>query len=95
MVSTAALDKENQTIILKVVNTTQHEEKTELDFVDIQVKNEVQLIELRGEPDARNTFEDPQVIEPITKEYSFSLNGPKYYKFPPNSITIMTLKIEE
>ncbi len=95
LVSTAALDKENRTIILKVVNTTQHEEKTELDFVDIQVKNEVQLIELRGEPDARNTFEDPQVIEPITKEYTFSLNGPRSYKFPPNSITIMILKIEE
>ena len=95
LVSTAALDKENGTLILKVVNTTQHEEKTELILGELSIKNEVELIELKGEPSLCNTYENPQAIEPKIKEYIFSLNGPKCYNFPPNSITVMKLKIEE
>ena len=93
LVSTAALDKENHTIILKVVNTTQHEEKTELDLQGVSVENTVEIIQLAGDPEARNTYDKPHVIEPETKEVSFSLSGPKIYNFPPNSITIMKWKI--
>ncbi|MDO4755814.1 MAG: alpha-L-arabinofuranosidase C-terminal domain-containing protein [Parabacteroides sp.] len=95
LVTTAALDKENRTIILKVVNTTQHEEKTELSFGNIRVKDEVEVIELKGEPEARNTFEAPHTIEPQRKAYTFAQNGIRIYKFPPNSVTLMILKIEE
>lgn len=38
LVSTAALDKETHMIILKVINTTQHEEKTELNLQGVSVK---------------------------------------------------------
>ncbi len=93
LVSTAALDKENHTIILKVINTTQHEEKTELDLQGVSVENTAEIIQLAGDPEARNTYDKPHVIEPETKEVSFSLSGPKIYNFPPNSITIMKWKI--
>jgi len=95
LVSTVALDKTNQVLILKVVNTTQHEEKTELQLGGFSVKNEVELIELKGESEVCNTYEEPYTIIPVKKSFLFAMNGPKLYKFPPNSITIMKLKIEE
>lgn len=95
LVSTVALDKTNQVLILKVVNTTQHEEKTELQLGGFSVKNEVELIELKGESEVCNTYEEPYTIIPVKKSFLFAMNGPKVYKFPPNSITIMKLKIEE
>lgn len=94
LVSTAALDKEAHTIILKVINTTQHEEKTELNLQGVSVKNTAEIIQLTGDPEARNTYDHPGVVVPETKEISFSLSGSKVYNFPPNSITIMKLKID-
>ena len=94
LVSTATLDKENNTVILKVVNTTQHEERTELDLQGLSVKNTAEIIQLTGDPDARNTFGKPDAIVPETKEITFSMSGPKVYNFPPNSITIMKLKVD-
>ena len=94
LVSTAALDKEAHTIILKVINTTQHEEITELNLQGVSVKNTAEIIQLTGDPEARNTYDHPGVVVPETKEISFSLSGPKVYNFPPNSITIMKLKID-
>ena len=94
LVSTAALDKEAHTIILKVINTTQHEEKTELNLQGVSVKNTAEIIQLTGDPEACNTYDHPGVVVPETKEISFSLSGPKVYNFPPNSITIMKLKID-
>ena len=94
LVSTAALDKEAHTIILKVINTTQHEEKTELNLQGVSVKNTAEIIQLTGDPEARNTYDHPGVVVPETKEISFSLGGSKVYNFPPNSITIMKLKID-
>lgn len=42
LVSVATLEKETNTIILKVVNTTQHEEKTELNIKGASVKNDAE-----------------------------------------------------
>ena len=81
-------------IILKVINTTQHEEKTELNLQGLSVKNTAEIIQLTGDPEARNTYSKPDEIITETKEISFSLSGPKVYSFPPNSITIMKLKID-
>ena len=94
LVSVATLDKETDTIILKVVNTTQHEEKTELNIKGAGVKNDAEILQLAGDPSARNTFKDPTRIIPVSKNVSFSLGGPMVYSFPPNSITIMKLKID-
>lgn len=94
LISTAALDKETQTIILKVINTTQHEEKTELNLQGISIKNTAEIIQLTGDPEACNTYDTPDAVVPVTKEISFALSGSKVYNFPPNSITIMKLKID-
>lgn len=94
LVSVATLDKASNTILLKVVNTTQHEEKTELNINGVSVKNTVGITQLTGLPEARNTFLKPDVIIPVIKEFTFSLSGPKVYRFPPNSITIMRLEVD-
>lgn len=94
IVSAAAWDKKNQQIILKVVNTTQHEEKTELNIKGVSIHNTVEITQLAGKSDARNTFDKPDLIVPETKEFSFTLGSNKIYHFPPNSITVMKLKID-
>lgn len=94
LVSVATLDKENNTILLKVVNTTQHEEKTALDVLGVNVRNDAEVIQLTGEPLGRNTFAEPEKVVPLQKSTTFSLGGPMVYSFPPNSITIMKLQID-
>lgn len=94
LVSVATLDKETNTILLKVVNTTQHEEKTELNIAGASVMNEAEVLQLTGDPMARNTFAEPEKVVPVSKNITFSLGGPMVYAFPPNSVTIMKLKID-
>lgn len=94
LVSVATLDKKANKLLLKVVNTTQHEEKTELNISGISVKNAVEVIELTGIPEARNTFHSPDKVVPVSKQFSFLMSGPMIYNFPPNSITILKLEID-
>ena len=94
LVSVATLEKETNTIILKVVNTTQHEEKTELNIKGASVKNDAEILQLTGDPLVRNTFDNPTRIVPVSKNITFSLGGPMVYSFPPNSITIMKMKVD-
>lgn len=94
LVSVATFDKASNTILLKVVNTTMHEEKTALDVQGMSVASTADVIELSGQPDARNTFTHVSAVIPVEKQISFSLGGPMIYNFPPNSITIMKLKID-
>lgn len=94
LVSVATLDKTAGTLLLKVVNTTLHEEKTELEIEGLHIKNDVEVVQLSGHPDSRNTFLQPDAVVPETKAFSFSLGGPLIYNFPPNSITLLKLKID-
>ena len=91
--SVATIDHTQGYLYLKVVNTTQHEEKTELDIQGISVDNKVEIIELAGEMESSNTFDRPDRIKPQEKEVSFMMGIPKIYKFPPSSITILKFKI--
>ena len=94
LVSVATLDKENRVIYLKVVNTTRHEEKASLRIEGVNIRNEAELIQLRGEPEARNTFENPGAVTPVTEPIVFPMSGPFIYNFPPNSVTILKLYME-
>lgn len=94
LVSVATLDRTTRTLLLKVVNTTLHEEKTELEIKGVNLKNEAEIVQLCGLPESRNTFQQPDVVIPETKTISFSLGGPMIYNFPPNSITILKLKMD-
>jgi len=49
---------------------------------------------LRGEPEARNTFENPGAVTPVTEPIVFPMSGPLIYNFPPNSVTILKLYME-
>lgn len=94
LISVATLDKETNTILLKVVNTTLHEEKTELNIQGVSVKSTADIIQLAGLPESANTFLNPKEIIPVEKQVTFSLSGPMVYDFPPNSITIIKLNID-
>lgn len=94
LVAVATLDKETNTILLKVVNTTMHAEKTALDVQGVSVSSTSDILELSGSPEARNTFIKPKAVIPVDKQITFSLGGPMVYSFPPNSITIMKLKVD-
>lgn len=94
LVSIATHDQATETIILKVVNTTYHEEWASLNIVEGRIKNEAEVIQLAGKPDARNTLDDPYVIIPEHKTVNFSFRRPIKYLFPPNSITIIRMKLK-
>lgn len=90
--SVVTIDHTNHCLYLKVVNATQHEEKTELDIRGVSVSNTAEVIELSAEMEAMNSFEHPDRIKPVKKEVSFMMGIPKVYKFPPSSITILKFK---
>ena len=94
LVSVASLDKEKRMIYLKVVNTTWHEEKTSLHIEGATIQNEAELIQLKGEPEMRNTFDNPTAIVPFTETIHFPISRPLIYSFPPNSISILKLQLE-
>lgn len=95
LVSAATYDREQGCILLKVVNTTWHEEKTLIRFPDLSVSHkDVQRTQLRGLADDRNTFDRPQRIVPTEETLSFP-SGAIIYHFPPNSITILRFKANE
>ncbi|MDR1880013.1 MAG: glycoside hydrolase, partial [Tannerellaceae bacterium] len=64
LVSLATIDKTNNLLLLKVVNTTFHKEKTKLIFKGLSVKNDINVIQLTGTPQSRNTFPPPNQITP-------------------------------
>ena len=89
----ATVDEANQQLLLKVVNTTQHEERTALHFDGFTVSGTGEAIQIKGEPDARNSFAAPQAVVPQHLSVSFPLGSP-YYVFPPNSVTLLRLPLE-
>ena len=89
----ATVDEANQQLLLKVVNTTQHEERTALHFDGFTVSGTGEAIQIKGEPDARNSFAAPQAVVPQHLSVSFPLGSP-YYVFPPNSVTLLKLPLE-
>ena len=93
LVSVATMDNSSETILLKVVNTTYHEEKTHLNINGGSVvKHEVEVVQLAGEAKDGNTFEEPLRVVPTTQVISFPIGQTMVYTFPPNSITILKLK---
>lgn len=94
LVAIATLEEEENLLLLKVVNTTNHEEKTEFDIRGITVDNDIEIIELTGKPEQRNTFLTPDLIYPVTKMHTFQIGMPMTYRFPPNSITLIKMQLE-
>ena len=95
LLSVATFDPETDTIILKVVNTTMHEEWTSLDVKGRKVEDEAELLQLSARPDSRNTFKHPDAVKPVRQTIRFRTQRPMRYGFPPNSVTILRLKVKE
>ena len=94
LVCVATIDKEKRLLYLKVVNTTWHEEKTSLNIEGVSVRDEAEVIELAGDPAARNTLDDPGRVRPVTRRVTFPLGGPMVYSFPPGSVTLLKLRVD-
>lgn len=95
LVTTASVDTLQQVLILKVVNNTYHEERTHIQFKGLHTDNDILVKQLKGEPEDRNTFERPDYILPEEKKYSFSIQRPNVYIFPPQSITILRVPLND
>ncbi|MDR2917999.1 MAG: glycoside hydrolase [Tannerella sp.] len=94
LISVATREIDSETIILKVVNTTYHEEWASVNINEGRIENEAEVIQLAGRPDVRNTLDNPDVIVPDTKVVKFSFRRPFKYLFPPNSVTVIRMKLK-
>lgn len=94
LVSVATLDEEQQVLFLKVVNTTNHDEITELKINGVNAKNEIEVIEMKGRPEDRNSFEMPDLVTPVVKTHTFNIGMPMIYHFPPNSISLLKIELD-
>lgn len=94
LLATTAYDKKANCLLLKVVNTTQHEERTKIDLEGGSLANTAEVIELVANENDTNSFENPDKIIPHTKNITFSIGVPHIYSFPPNSITLMKIPLD-
>ena len=93
IVAVATSDPGSRTIILKVVNTTQHDERTALRVDGARIGSSAHAISLSGLPTARNTPDHPTAIVPVIRNVRLSY-WPTIYVFPANSVTVLTLKMK-
>lgn len=93
LVSVATLDEEQQLLYLKVVNTTNHDEITELKINRVSTQKEIEIIEIKGKPEDKNSFEMPDLVTPVTKTHTFTIGMPMIYHFPPNSISLLKIEL--
>jgi len=91
IVANATLDRPTQTILLKVVNTTLHDEVTEINLRGASVSNQATLIRMEGLPEDKNTYASPLHVAPFEDTISFPMGRVLSCTFPPNSITILQL----
>lgn len=92
LVSVVTRDKANNTLILKVVNTTCHPEKTSIQINGAAVDSEAEVIELTGEPTDKNTLDNPACVVPRRKTVSLTAAGTFLYNFPPSSVTVLKVR---
>ena len=91
IVAVATLDPGSHTIILKVVNTTQHDERTALRIEGGSIASSAHIVSLAAPASARNTPDHPTAVAPVIRNVRLS-RWPTVYAFPANSVTILTLK---
>lgn len=85
-------DSKSGDIILKLVNAGIREKIVKIDLNKFKIKNNLaEKTLLTGEPDAENTFENPEKIKPIFEIFRFK--GKKFdYTLPPMSLTVLRIK---
>ena len=93
LVAVATSDPNSGTIILKVANTTQHDERTALRIEGGSVATSAHIVSLAAPPTARNTPLQPTAVMPVIRNVRLP-RWPMVYVFPANSVTILTLKMQ-
>jgi alpha-L-arabinofuranosidase len=92
LVTVATRESETGVLLLKVVNTTFHEEWASLHILGGDIENQAEVIQLTGTANSRNTLDNPSVVVPVRKQINFSFRRPVSYGFPPNSVTILRMQ---
>lgn len=93
LVAVATSEPSSRTIILKVANTTQHDERTALRIEGGRVASSVHVVSLSAPASARNTPDRPTAVMPVIRNVRLS-RWPTVYVFPANSVTILTQKMK-
>lgn len=93
LVSVATMDTSSEMLLLKVVNTTYRQEKTRIDLRGISVESEVEVTEMTGEPDSYNSYEIPDAVSLRTRKVDVRGGSSFTYEFPPNSVSLMRLRV--
>jgi alpha-L-arabinofuranosidase len=93
LLAVATRETETNTLILKVVNTTFHDEWTSLHIDGGSTGGKAKIIRLTGPQNHMNTLDNPEAIVPVQKDISFSGRKPVKHAFPANSITIIRMKL--
>lgn len=93
LAAVATIDTTNHILLLKVVNTTYRIEKTRIDLSGMQVGPEAEIIQLAGDPDSYNTFDNPETVVPLYRNISLQGSSSLIYEFPPVSVTLIRLTV--
>ncbi|MDR1939103.1 MAG: carbohydrate binding domain-containing protein [Tannerellaceae bacterium] len=95
LAANAVRDRQNQRILLKVVNTTYHNEITEINIRGASINSRAGMLQMKGLPEWRNTFDHPGQVEPVEQTVTLSTRQGRFrYSFPPHSVTILRLNIK-
>jgi alpha-L-arabinofuranosidase len=89
----AGLDKENNEVILKVVNRASRARDVTIDMNGFAIEKAASVTTLANEDlTAENSIFDPEVVVPVESE--FDQAGPRFdYTFKPCSLTILRLEV--
>jgi alpha-L-arabinofuranosidase len=94
VVAAATWDKANRRIILKVANTTLHNEITGITLRGATSRAQAHILQLKGLPEEKNTLDNPLQIQPLEQTVTLSGKHTVRYTFPPASITVLLLDIQ-
>ncbi|MDR2495565.1 MAG: hypothetical protein LBD21_00330 [Tannerellaceae bacterium] len=94
LVANATFDNSTRTILLKVVNTTHHAEKTAIKIHGGKLHRTADIIRLKGEPHLQNSAASPHSVAPEYLSHSFPRRRNLIYDFPPNSVTLIKLRVD-
>lgn len=89
----AGIDEKRQELILKVVNGTEGEVSTQLDFTGVNLGTTAKAVVLQGSRfDEENAFDAPERIAPKSQTIK-GLARQTTYNFPARSLTILRIPI--
>ncbi|GAB6395399.1 MAG: Alpha-L-arabinofuranosidase [Bacteroidales bacterium] len=94
LVATATYSKADRTILLKVANPTLHYEIAGLNIHGASIKNKAEVMQLKGLPSREVAARESRQSLPVNETFSFPAGRAKVYKFPPQSVTVLKLKVK-